>query len=193
MHPDLIARYADERLPRYTSYPTAPCFTGEIGPGMYAEWLRDLPADAAGSLYVHVPFCRRMCWYCGCNTSVALRDEPIVAYARTLGLEMALVRARLGRSLRLSHVHFGGGTPTILPSDAFLRLMEAIRRNFEVAETAEIAVEIDPRSLTRTVARALGKAGVTRASLGVQSSTATCRRRSTGCRAWKTPGGRSTS
>jgi oxygen-independent coproporphyrinogen III oxidase len=169
MRPDLIARYADERLPRYTSYPTAPHFTAEIGPGMYAEWLHELPDDAVGSLYVHIPFCRRMCWYCGCNTTVALRDEPVIAYARTLRQEMALIRARLGGSLRVAHVHFGGGTPTILEAGEYLRLMEAIRLSFDVAAEAEIAIEIDPRTLTRAMAKALGEAGVTRASLGVQS------------------------
>src|SRR5437879_262737 len=154
MRPDLIARYADERLPRYTSYPTAPHFTAEIGAGTYAEWLHDLPDAAVGSLYVHVPFCRRLCWYCGCNTNVALRDEPVIAYARTLRLELALIRSRLGRGLALAHLHFGGGTPTILPAEEFLRLMEVIRRGFAVSADAEIAVEIDPRTLTRPMAKA---------------------------------------
>jgi len=169
MRPDLIARYADEKLPRYTSYPTAPHFTAAIGPGPYAEWLSGLEESVVGSLYVHVPFCRRMCWYCGCNTNVALRDEPVVAYTRTLRQEISLVRGRLGRNLPIAHLHFGGGTPTILDADEFLRLMEAIRLGFDVAPTAEIAIEIDPRTLTRPLAKALGEAGVTRAGLGVQS------------------------
>jgi oxygen-independent coproporphyrinogen-3 oxidase len=169
MRSDLIARYADERLPRYTSYPTAPHFTAAVGPGHYAEWLSGVGAAALGSLYVHVPFCRRMCWYCGCNTNVALRDEPVVAYAQTLRQEIALVRARIGRNLTLAHIHFGGGTPTILDADEFLRLIEAIQLSFDFAPEAEVAIEIDPRTLTRSLAKALGEAGVTRASLGVQS------------------------
>ena len=96
MRPDLVTRYADERLPRYTSYPTAPHFTAEVGPGTYAEWLDGLPAGSVGSLYVHVPFCRRMCWYCGCNTNVAPRPEPVTDYPAALRREMELVRARLG-------------------------------------------------------------------------------------------------
>ena len=169
MRPELIARYADERLPRYTSYPTAPQFSAMVGPGTYAEWLGDLDEAAVGSLYVHIPFCRRMCWYCGCNTNVALRDEPVVAYARMLRQEIALVRACLGRNLSLAHLHFGGGTPTILDADEFLRLMEAIRCGFALTADAEVAIEIDPRTLTRPLAKALGDAGITRASLGVQS------------------------
>jgi oxygen-independent coproporphyrinogen-3 oxidase len=169
MRPDLVARYADERLPRYTSYPTALQFTADVGPDRYAAWLAGLSGPAVASLYVHVPFCRRMCWYCGCNTNVALRDAPVVAYADAARREIALVRARLGRALPVAHLHFGGGTPTILPPDAFLALVEAIRADFDLADTAEIAIEVDPRVLTEETAAALGKAGVTRASLGVQS------------------------
>ncbi|MEN3290234.1 MAG: oxygen-independent coproporphyrinogen oxidase, partial [Bradyrhizobium sp.] len=70
MTPDLAACYGQERLPRYTSYPTAPHFSSAIGAASYGEWLAAIPAQAIASLYLHVPFCRAMCWYCGCNTMV---------------------------------------------------------------------------------------------------------------------------
>jgi len=169
MRPDLIARYAGERLPRYTSYPTAPHFSPAVSADTYAGWLAALPADTAASLYVHVPFCRRMCWYCGCNTAVTMRDEPIFAYAEILSAEIALVSAAAGRRLPITHLHFGGGTPTILPTDTFARLVSDLRAGFAFDDDTEIAIEIDPRTLTPAMATALGEAGVSRASLGVQS------------------------
>jgi oxygen-independent coproporphyrinogen-3 oxidase len=169
MRPDLIARYAGERLPRYTSYPTAPHFSPAVSAETYAGWLATLPADTAASLYVHVPFCRRMCWYCGCNTAVTMRDEPIFAYAEILSAEIALVAAAAGRRLPITHLHFGGGTPTILPTDTFAQLMSDLRAGFTLSDDTEVAIEIDPRTLTPEMATALGEAGVSRASLGVQS------------------------
>ncbi len=169
MRPDLIARYAGERLPRYTSYPTAPHFGPAVSAATYSDWLATLSADARVSLYVHIPFCRRMCWYCGCNTAVTLRDEPLLAYAETLRAEIALVTAAAGRRLRVTHLHFGGGTPTILPTGTFAELVSGLTAGFTFDDDTEIAIEIDPRTLTPAMAAALGRAGVSRASLGVQS------------------------
>jgi hypothetical protein len=100
MRPDLAACYGQERLPRYTSYPTAPHFSSVIGPGTYAEWLKAIPPHAIASLYLHVPFCRSMCWYCGCHTSVARRDEPVAAYAAALRREIDLVSRQIDRPSR---------------------------------------------------------------------------------------------
>jgi oxygen-independent coproporphyrinogen-3 oxidase len=169
MRLDLAARYAEERLPRYTSYPTAPQFGPAVGPADYAAWLAAAPAGANGSLYVHIPFCRRMCWYCGCNTSVASRPEPIADYVAALETEIAMVAARLPERLAVSHLHFGGGTPTILSPAQFRALVERLRAGFDLRSDAELAIEIDPRVLTAAMATALGEAGMTRASLGVQS------------------------
>jgi oxygen-independent coproporphyrinogen-3 oxidase len=169
MRPDLAARYADERLPRYTSYPTAPQFSAAVGPETNGAWLGAVPEQSVGSLYVHIPFCRRMCWYCGCNTSVAARHDPIETYLRALSQEIALVASHLPRRLTVSHVHFGGGTPTIVRPYEFRNLLAHLHAAFDIASSAEIAIEIDPRALTPEMAAALGDVGVTRASLGVQS------------------------
>ena len=162
-------RHGQERLPRYTSYPTAPHFSPAIGPGCYAEWLKAIPPQASTSLYLHVPFCRAMCWYCGCHTSVARREHPVAVYAAALRCEIDLVARQLDRRIRVDHVHFGGGTPTIMAPEAFADLIGSIRQSFDVAGSAEVAVEIDPRTLTSRMIDALAESGVNRASLGVQS------------------------
>jgi oxygen-independent coproporphyrinogen III oxidase len=169
MRPDLAACYGQDRLPRYTSYPTAPHFSAAIDSDTYAEWMTAVPQNAGASLYFHIPFCRAMCWYCGCHTSVARRDEPIALYAAALRREIDLVSQRIGRRLPVDHVHFGGGTPTMMPPEALADLIEAIRRSFLVHHSAEIAIEIDPRGLTPRMIETLAHGGVNRASLGVQS------------------------
>ncbi len=171
-HADLIARY-DGRVPRYTSYPTAPNFSPAIGPDDYAAWLAALPADAALSLYFHVPFCDRLCLYCGCNTSVVRQDEPRRAYAELLRRELRLIAGHIGRDAqagraRVGHVHWGGGTPTTLPADCLTGVMETVRDLFDLLPGAEVAIEIDPTALPDDRLQALAAMGVNRASLGVQ-------------------------
>lgn len=169
MRADLAAIYGEERLPRYTSYPTAPHFSAAIGPDTYVRWLAELPVSVSASLYLHVPFCREMCWYCGCHTQIARRDELIAGYQRTLRSEIALVAETIGRRIKVEHIHFGGGTPTIMAPEAFAELMATMRQKFFVLPSAEIAVEIDPRTLTADMVEAMRLSGVNRASLGVQS------------------------
>ena len=122
MRNDLTARYGDERVPRYTSYPTAPQFSPSITGETYADWLAEVPQDTTASLYLHVPFCRAMCWYCGCHTTITRRDAPIVDYLAVLRREIALVSGGLGRRQPVGHVHFGGGTPTIMDPAEFIAL-----------------------------------------------------------------------
>ncbi|MBW7971308.1 oxygen-independent coproporphyrinogen III oxidase [Bradyrhizobium sp. BR 10289] len=169
MRTDLAASYGEERLPRYTSYPTAPHFSKAVDADTYARWLSELPAGASASLYLHVPFCREMCWYCGCHTQIVRRDELVASYQRTLCREIAHVAETIGRRIKVEHIHFGGGTPTIMAPEAFAGLMAAMRHSFFVLPSAEIAVEIDPRTLTSDMVEAMRLAGVNRASLGVQS------------------------
>ena len=169
MRSDLAQSYGQDRLPRYTSYPTAPHFSPAIGEGHYRSWLKSMPVREPTSIYLHVPFCRSMCWYCGCHTSVTKRDDPIAIYVAGLRTEAQLVAETIGRRMPASHVHFGGGTPTIMSPEAFVDLVGALRYSFFVLPDAEIAVEIDPRTLTEPMTEALGYCGVNRASLGVQS------------------------
>lgn len=169
MRDKLRAQYGEERLPRYTSYPTAPQFSDAIGHDAYGQWLTSLPQDATASLYLHVPFCRSMCWYCGCHTTITQRDAPIIDYLAVLRREIELVADRLSRPLSVHHVHFGGGTPTVMEPSELLGLAALMRQRFTFDNSAEVAIEIDPRTLTSAMTKALGEAGVTRASLGVQS------------------------
>ncbi|RXF73180.1 oxygen-independent coproporphyrinogen III oxidase [Hansschlegelia zhihuaiae] len=162
--PDILNR----QVPRYTSYPTAPHFSAAVDVGSYARWLSELKdAPGAASLYLHVPFCRSICHYCGCATRASRREEPLVEYARRLRLELDLVASHLG-TRAVSHVHWGGGTPSMLPEDAFFGLAAAIHARFDVLATAEHAIELDPRLVGGRLAERLAMVGVNRASLGVQ-------------------------
>ncbi|WP_026621893.1 oxygen-independent coproporphyrinogen III oxidase (plasmid) [Ensifer sp. WSM1721] len=169
MQPSLVAKYGEARLPRYTSYPTAPHFSPAIDACTYGDWLAATPPGKPVSLYLHIPFCRSMCWYCGCHTTITQRDQPILDYVDMLREEVRLVSAKTRAPLSIDHVHFGGGTPTIMQPEEFRSLIALLRERFEFESAAEIAVEIDPRTLEPAMATALGEAGVRRASLGVQS------------------------
>ncbi|NLH81662.1 MAG: oxygen-independent coproporphyrinogen III oxidase [Phyllobacteriaceae bacterium] len=166
-------KYATRSVPRYTSYPTAPHFGDDVDATVYAGWLAALPASAPVSLYLHVPYCRAICHYCGCHTKAALKDEPVIDYAEGLVAEIDLVRAAIGRRLPVGHVHWGGGTPSLLPVPSFEAVVAKLREAFDFRPGAEHAMELDPRTVTPELAVALAKAGVTRASLGVQDFDAT--------------------
>ncbi|KRQ98169.1 oxygen-independent coproporphyrinogen III oxidase [Bradyrhizobium valentinum] len=150
-------------------YPTVPEFSPAVGAQDCEKWLRRLPADDSVSLYLHIPFCRSICWYCGFPTAITRRVAPILNYLSVLREEIRLVAEQAPQALPVSDVHFGGGTPTVIEPAEFLALMELLRRRFAFRKTAAIAVEIDPRTFTVEMAEALGAAGVNRASLGVQS------------------------
>ncbi|WP_420430730.1 oxygen-independent coproporphyrinogen III oxidase [Hyphobacterium sp.] len=162
-------KYAVQNTPRYTSYPTAPHFQEGITGKVYASWLGELGRSDTGSLYVHIPYCREMCWYCGCSTRATRRQAPIAAYLETLMREIKQTAALAPERLRIGHLHFGGGTPTILSGDQLAALMEALRRHFDIDPEAEIAIEIDPRVFTPELASNLVGLGVNRASIGVQT------------------------
>lgn len=163
----LLAAFS-RSVPRYTSYPTAAQFSDDIGPTCYGAWLERLPHDTRLSLYLHVPYCRELCWYCGCHMRVARRDGVLERYRDALLKEIETVRGRLGFRPDVRHVHWGGGTPTILKPDDLLRLQGALAEAFSIAPDSEIAVEIDPRGFTPAMAQALATMGTTRVSFGVQ-------------------------
>jgi len=163
----LIAKYAG-RAPRYTSYPTAAQFTPEVGQEVYRTWLSRLSPAEPVSLYAHIPFCQRLCWFCGCNARVVNKPDLVAAYVDVLYEELALLEATLPGRFPLAHIHLGGGTPNLLSRDDLLKLFSAIRHVFDVLPGAEISVEADPASLTQEWVRAAAYHGVNRISLGVQ-------------------------
>jgi oxygen-independent coproporphyrinogen-3 oxidase len=158
----------DSRAPRYTSYPTAVQFTHEVGPERHGQWLESLPLDQPISIYAHIPFCARLCWYCGCNTRVVHRGESIRDYVVLLRDEIGLVARRLPGRARASSIHLGGGTPNMLTPGDLAVLFGTLREDFDVEDDAEIAAELDPAQLTAEWARAAAGHGLNRASLGVQ-------------------------
>jgi oxygen-independent coproporphyrinogen III oxidase len=161
-HPELLAT----PVPRYTSYPTAAEFGDTIGPADLSAALAGVEGDAPVSLYLHIPYCHEICWYCGCNTGAANRAKRLAAYLEALEAEIALVAARLGGRGRLSRIAFGGGSPNAIAPAQFLRLLEKVRTAFG---DAPLSVELDPRGLGDDWFAAMAGAGAERASLGVQT------------------------
>lgn len=165
---DYLPEFAQEQLPRYTSYPPANRFSGGVGPATAAAALSALPASAELSLYLHIPYCQKLCWYCGCHTSVPTQADPVDSYIDALEAEIAQVAALTPSTARVTRVHFGGGSPDILTPAQIDRLFAALRRGFSFKRYPEIAAESDPRGLSREVIDAFARNGLTRASLGVQ-------------------------
>lgn len=156
-----------ERVPRYTSYPTAPHFHQGVGFEQYAAWLNSLNSDKSLSLYFHIPYCKQLCWFCGCHTKIVNHYDPIKKYLSLLKEEVNLVSEYVKNS-PVKHIHFGGGSPTVLESSDFVDFMELLRDKFIIKENAEIAVEMDPRTVDAEKISAYAQTGVTRSSLGVQ-------------------------
>lgn len=158
----------DARVPRYTSYPTAPNFSPRVGAAAQAEWLAAVDPAQPVSVYLHIPFCERLCWYCACHTQGTKTRAPVEAYVAAIEAELALVAARLPAGVRMGRLHWGGGTPTILTPALIRRLAVAVRAAIPPAGAWEFSVEIDPTLVDRAKIGALAEAGLTRASLGIQ-------------------------
>jgi oxygen-independent coproporphyrinogen-3 oxidase len=158
-------------VPRYTSYPTALQFHA-LEPSALVQHLRLFDAtDKPLSLYIHVPFCKTMCLFCACSVVLNRSPERQATYLATLLQEIALTVSHFSRKRKVTQLHLGGGTPTSLTELEMHELMETLRRHFEFAEDAEIAIEVDPRTVfgdQGAKLRALRQMGFTRVSFGVQ-------------------------
>jgi oxygen-independent coproporphyrinogen-3 oxidase len=158
----------DARAPRYTSYPTAPAFTPEVGAAEQAAALAALDPGTPVSVYVHIPFCERLCWFCACHTQGTRTLAPVEAYLDTLERELAAVASLLPAGVRMGRLHWGGGTPTILPPALIRRLSGALKAILPPAPGWEFSVEIDPTMVDAGKIDALAGEGMTRASIGIQ-------------------------
>jgi oxygen-independent coproporphyrinogen III oxidase len=158
----------DTKVPRYTSYPPANHFQSGVGQRHQTEWLHAVPDGAEISVYVHIPFCRRLCWFCACRTQGTKTMRPVDAYVDILRTEIEAVRAALPPGVRMGRLHLGGGTPTILPVKTMSALLSAIFAAFVPAPGFEFSVEIDPTEASDPMLATLIRFGMNRASLGVQ-------------------------
>jgi oxygen-independent coproporphyrinogen-3 oxidase len=166
--PSDFEKYAGVSVPRYTSYPTAPHFSAHFPAPDYREWLGRLDPTEPVSLYLHVPFCKQQCWYCGCNMKLAARYSPVATYVQRLVEEIDLIADALPARMPVSHLHFGGGTPTVLEPEDLAAVMARLGERFQLLPDAEIAIESDPRTLTDAMIQQIGSLRFNRASFGVQ-------------------------
>jgi len=169
---DLLRRY-DVAGPRYTSYPTADRFVEAFGADEYAQALTQRRSGAAAmalplSLYVHIPFCESLCYYCACNKIITKHHDRATPYLRYLSREVDLHVERIGLGQAISQLHFGGGSPTFLSDDELRELMGMLRRNFTFAPGGEYSIEVDPRTVDASRLDTLAKLGFNRLSFGVQ-------------------------
>ena len=162
-----LAIKLNKAVPRYTSYPTAPHFHSGVSDEQYGRWLRELPGSATISLYLHLPFCDRLCWFCGCHTKQTNRYSPIVAYLEALTVEIRTVGASLG-DRPVTAVHWGGGSPSLLSVEDIASTAKQLRQTFAFANQVEFSVELDPNDMTDEKYGAWADAGLSRASIGVQ-------------------------
>jgi oxygen-independent coproporphyrinogen-3 oxidase len=167
--PPAFRRHAERNLPRYTSYPTALAFHDGVGEADARAWAAAVGPATELSVYVHIPFCDQLCWYCGCNTTVPNGYRRVADYLDRLHRETELWAEALGPHAGTRRLHFGGGSPNSLRPHDFLKLAGRLRGALRLAEDAEVAIELDPRALDQAFVDALNEAGVNRASLGVQT------------------------
>jgi oxygen-independent coproporphyrinogen-3 oxidase len=166
--PKTLALKYDRPVPRYTSYPTAPHFHNGISPADQKAWIAASDPDRPISLYIHVPYCRQMCWYCGCHTKIVARYEPVQDFTVHLRREMELIAAAFGGRRRVAQLHWGGGTPNVLSPEHLTSLTDDLKRLFDFDSATEIDMELDPRGVGRELLAALKDCGLRRASLGIQ-------------------------
>ncbi len=166
-----LIRRLDKNGPRYTSYPTADRFVEAFNAETYSHWLQKREIGGVGrplSLYIHIPFCNTLCFYCACNKVITKDRSKSAEYVRYVIKEMQMQAKLLGPGQVVEQLHFGGGTPTFMSDDEIRELMEAIRTNFKLVDEGEYSIEIDPRKVSDETIALLGSAGFNRISVGVQ-------------------------
>ncbi len=161
-------KYLNQQAPRYTSYPSALRFDDSVDAALYAEKLRAVDLYEPLSIYVHIPFCRQLCWYCGCNMRVENSYDRVRTYVDALLDEIRLVGGAMGGKGRIATVHFGGGTPNMLVADDLACILDAIEREFGLTDDARLAIELDPRLIRKGDVQLLADIGFQRMSIGVQ-------------------------
>jgi len=169
LDPTLIERFGG-RGPRYTSYPTADRFIAGFDPAQYSQALLERAGRrlAPLGLYLHIPFCRSICYYCGCNKIGTKHQDKSAQYIAALQREIDLITTLIGRGQRISHLHFGGGTPTFMLDEEFATLFDAISKRFDLADDGEYSIEVDPRTVSPKRLWTLRALGLNRISLGIQ-------------------------
>ncbi|HSW05915.1 oxygen-independent coproporphyrinogen III oxidase [Aquabacterium sp.] len=177
LSPALLQRFGGAG-PRYTSYPTADRFVEAVGPddGLLALTERAQGGPAGGgagavlplSVYVHIPFCESVCYYCACNKVITRHHERATQYLDALDTEIALVSRALGRPQAVSQLHFGGGSPTFLSDAELERVMSSLRHAFRLTDAAELSIEVDPRTVNAERLLWLRQLGFNRLSFGIQ-------------------------
>lgn len=156
------------KVPRYTSYPTAPHFSAEVGSDTYANWLEHQDANDPISLYIHVPYCDTLCWFCACNTQITNNYRRIESYMKWLEVEAERLHHHLGFKPKIARLHWGGGSPTLLQKDDWKKMGDIIHKYFDFTDDKELSVELDPRDIKRDYTETLYDVGINRASIGVQ-------------------------
>lgn len=164
---ELLQKF-DVPAPRYTSYPTADRFNKNFTTDDYEEALANREADKPLSLYVHIPFCNDICFYCGCNKQVTRDHSKSAEYLDVLDNEIELVKGKISGKTTVSQLHFGGGSPTFLNNEEIERLMDLITSRFPLEEGGEFSIEVDPRTCPPEKVQTLAKVGLNRMSCGVQ-------------------------
>lgn len=159
MTDELVHRYS-RPVPRYTSYPTAPHFHAGIGNADYRQWLAALQDDATLSLYLHIPFCDRLCWFCACHTKQTLRYAPVARYLPALHAEIDGVARLLAGHGRVVAIHLGGGSPSLLAPADLLALNKLLRNRFAMSPAMEFSIEIDPNDVDDSRCDALAAIGL---------------------------------
>jgi len=158
----------DAKVPRYTSYPPANHFVDPVGQRHQKEWLGLVPNGSEVSVYIHIPFCKRLCWFCACRTQGTKTLRPVDAYIDYLRREILTVRQLMPANIKMARLHLGGGTPTILSPGTMTLLLGDVFDAFEKSEAFEFSVEIDPTEASQELLTTLVAHGMNRASLGVQ-------------------------